>query len=228
VGLTVFPPYIQPSAGEPGLRSELLDLMNSFQSQYRFVGMATGPMRRFRDFDAGLYDLTLYDNLAWGWQDRPVEASKVYLRGGEVYVALAVPGRDQGFFAELKGKRMIGMRGYHYGFAGFKADPAYLEREFDMVLTQDNEATLRLLLAGRGDVAVVTEAYLNIYLHQRPEIRAELLISQRKDQEYAHSAIMRKGKRPSVAELDQLFGRMRESGVLQPLWAKYGETAPLR
>ncbi|MEH6460364.1 substrate-binding periplasmic protein [Chitinimonas sp. JJ19] len=227
VGVVLFPPYIvlQQDARGSTLRVELLELMNSFQRDYRFVPVVSGPLRRFHDFDQGMYDLSFYDNLAWGWKDRAVDATKVFLRGGEVYVALARHGRDENYFADLSDKRMIGMRGYHYGFAGFNNDPAFLRERFQMSFTDDNEATLRLLLLERGDVAVVTEAYLAGYLIRNPQDKDRLLISRKKDQPYSHSIIVRRGARPTVDELNQLLDKMQRAGVLKPLWRKYGADA---
>ncbi|QDQ27778.1 ABC transporter substrate-binding protein [Chitinimonas arctica] len=221
VGVSLFPPYIAKQAHTEKLRVDLLDLMNAFQSTYRFESVITGPVRRFHDFDQGKYDLSLYDNLAWGWQNRSVDASQVYLGGSEVYVALAGPGRDESFFSELSEKRMIGMRGYHYGFAGFNNDAEFLRSKFQMVFSEDNEATLTLLQLGRGDVAVVTEAFLAVYLADKPQLRTTLLVSQRRDQIYAHTIIVRRGIRPSVTEINALLDRMREAGALQALWKKY-------
>jgi len=222
VGVVVFPPYIVPTQDGQGMRVELLELMNDFQSDYRFVPVVSGPVRRFKDFEAGRYDLSFYDNLLWGWDGQPVTASEVFLSGAEVYVALARPGRDEHYFDTLDDKRMIGMRGYHYGFANYNADAEYLEENFRMVLTSDNEATIKVLLARRGDVAVVTEAYLSAYLLEHPALRTKLLISKRKDQVYSHSVIVRNGVHPTPDELNKLFARMRKAGVLKALWHKYG------
>ncbi|MBV8657784.1 MAG: transporter substrate-binding domain-containing protein [Burkholderiales bacterium] len=222
VGVVVFPPYIVPTADGQSMHVELLDVMNEFQSDYHFVPVVSGPIRRFKDFEAGRYDLSFFDNLLWGWEGQPVSASEVFLSGAEVYVALAKYGRDEHYFDDLNAKRMIGMRGYHYGFANYNADPAYLEDNFRMVLTGDNEATIKVLLAHRGDVAVVTEAYLSTYLLDHPALRASLLISKRKDQVYSHSVIVRNGVHPTPDEINKLFARMRKAGVLRALWHKYG------
>ena len=88
VGASAFSPYIEAVEGSK-VRIELIDLMNAFQDKYHFELVLTGPMRRFVDFDRGLYDVSCFDNLAWGWGEREVEATQVYLSGGEVYVALA-------------------------------------------------------------------------------------------------------------------------------------------
>ena len=221
VGASAFSPYIEAVEGSK-VRIELIDLMNAFQDKYHFELVLTGPMRRFVDFDRGLYDVSCFDNLAWGWGERAVEATQVYLSGGEVYVALAKPGRDQSFFADLTDKRMIGMRGYHYGFAKFNADPDFLEQNFGMTLTYNNENTLRFLFLNRGDVAVVTEAFLPSYFMRNPQHKNKVLISQKRDQDYMHSCIVRRGTHPNASELDQLLKAMEQKGVLKPLWKKYG------
>ncbi|WP_269533018.1 ABC transporter substrate-binding protein [Chitinimonas sp. BJYL2] len=222
VGVVLFPPYINKQAGSDRLHVELLDLMNSFQQRYRFVPVNTGPVRRFRDFDLGRYDMSTFDNLAWGWKDRPVDASRVYLGGGEVYVALKQADRDQRYFDHFADKRMIGMRGYHYGFAGFNTNEDYLRHHFQMVFTSDNEATIKHLLMGSGDIAVVTEAYLAGYLERNPQDRDKLLISTKKDQHYQLTFVIRRGVRPSAAELNALLDAMEQAGILRPLWQKYG------
>lgn len=224
VGASPFPPYIETTdlSGGSKARVELIELMNAFQDKYHFELVLTGPMRRFKDFDRGLYDVSCFDNLAWGWGERAVEATQVYLTGGEVYVALAKPGRDQSFFADLTGKRMIGMRGYHYGFAKFNADPDYLEQNFRMTLTYTNENTLRFLFLNRGDIAVVTEAFLPSYFMRNPQHKNQMLISQKTDQDYMHTCVVRRGTHPNASELGELLKAMAEKGVLQPLWKKYG------
>ena len=224
VAAAVFPPYIEKEGPDAtgAVKIELISLMNAFQNKYRFELVESTAVRRFSDFDQGLYDVSCFDNLAWGWGDRPVDASPVYLRGSEVYVAQAKPGRDQTYFADLTNKRMIGMRGYHYGFAKFNADPKYLEANFRMALTQTNEMTLRFLLLDRGDVAVVTEAFLPDYFARNPQNKGQLLISTRKDQTYAHSCIVRRGTQPGAAEIGRLLEQMHRKGALKSLWQKYG------
>jgi hypothetical protein len=70
-------------------------------------------------------------------------------------------------------------RGYHYGFAGFDADPDYLARTFNAVLTYSHDSNLLMLLARRVDIAVVTRSYLEIFLDRPPELVTELLVSER-------------------------------------------------
>ncbi|WP_373974394.1 hypothetical protein NT239_12185 [Chitinibacter sp. SCUT-21] len=221
VGAAVFPPYIvERNNGD--LYIELLDVMNAFQDQYQFVVVASNPSRRFIDFDRGLFDVSFYDNLAWGWQGRSVEASPIFLRGCERYVALKKAGRDQSFFAEFDKKRMLGLRGYHYQFAQYNADPQYLLKHFRMIGSLNHDATLRQLKAGRGDIALLTEAYLLQKLASEPQLQDQLLIGTVPDQVYHHTVVVRKGTSPSAAEIGELLEKMERTGALQPLWQKYG------
>lgn len=221
VGAYSFPPYATiNAAGEAEV--ELVDLLNRHQDKYEFRIVTTSPSRRYYDFRRNAFDVMFYESRDWGWQGYPVDVSPVFLTGGEHYVALQRPGRSQHYFDDFTGKRMLGMRGYHYGFAGFNSDPDFLRRKFGMIGTTNNEATLRLLLDGKGDVAVVTSAYLNQFLAANPELRQRLLISERLDQEYRHTILVRSDFEPSAAELGALLRDLDKAGVLRPLWQTYG------
>ena len=91
-----------------------------------------------------------------------------------------------------------------------------------MIYSRDDAVSLRNLLAGRGDIAVITKAYLMRYLGQHPQAREKLLISDRQDQSYVHTVLVKKGNKPTAQEIDILLGRMEAAGVLKPLWQRYG------
>ncbi len=220
VGLAHFPPYIEAREENiSGLAIDMIKLMNLHQSDYEFIPVRTTAATRHREFSAGRHDMSLFDNLAWGWKDYDVEATNVYLTGCEVYIASAEPGRDQSFFTDFENKKMIGMLGYHYGFAGFNSDLEYLRTIYKMELTQSNWGSIKMVLAkNRGDIAVVTKAFLNQYLRTYPEHRSKLLISTKKDQEYRFVSVIRKGIRPTVTELNTLFSTLENNGSLPALW----------
>lgn len=71
--------------------------------------------------------------------------------------------RGQDYFADLSDKRMALHRGFHYGFAGFNADPDILRSHFDAQMTYSHDSNLRMLLLRRADVAVVTRSYLQLF-----------------------------------------------------------------
>lgn len=220
VGAYPFLPFVDKSGG---LTFDLVQAMNAFQKDYQFELVSTSANRRYRDMANGTFSVMLFENIKWGWEAEAVEASKVFLRGdGEVYVARNAPGRGQEYFQTMEDKQILGVLGYHYGFANFEADQAVLRTKFNMTFSADNAVSLRNLLAGHGDVAVITKSYLALYLLKHPGAAAQLLVSEQFDQTYAHMALVKKGSKPTAQEIDTLLGRMEAAGVLKKLWAKYG------
>ncbi|MEJ6003322.1 substrate-binding periplasmic protein [Paucibacter soli] len=220
VGGYAFPPFVDKGSG---VTYDLLAAMNRFQQDYRFRFIPTSSKRRYADLARGAFSMILFENIEWGWDRQQVEASKVYLQGdGEVYVALNKPGRDQRFFDDLSQRSLIAVTGYHYGFANFNADAAELRKRYRITFSDDNEASLRMLQLERGEVAIITRSYLQHYLQAMPALKGHLLVSDRMDQAYAHTALVKKGSRPSAEEIDALLGRMAASGALAEVWRKYG------
>lgn len=216
-------PFLPFSDGTAGLTHELVQALNAFQGDYRFETVPTSANRRYRDMADGVYSHIFFESMKWGWQPRQVESTKVFLKGdGEVLVARAQRGRGQEYFQTLADKDILAVLGYHYAFADFDADPDVLRKRFSITFSADNAVSLRNLLAGRGDVAVLTQSYLGRYLVEQPQDRALLLVSQHMDQAYAHTALVAKGARPTAQELNRLLGQMESAGVLARLWAAYG------
>lgn len=220
IGAYPFLPFVDKTSG---LTFELVQAMNEFQTDYQFEIVKTSPNRRFNDMANGTFSMMLFENLKWGWSPAVVDVSKVYLSGdGEVYVARSAPGRGESYFDVLTDKRLLLVLGYHYGFANFESDQVELAKKFKVSFSFDNDVSLRNLLVGHGDVAVITKSYLTRYLLQNPQAADKLLVSVRMDQTYAHTALVKKGGKPTAQEIDALLDRMEAAGILQKLWAKYG------
>jgi len=223
VGGYHFPPFVELTGDKfTGLTLDLIAAINSFQDLHRFVFIPTSSKRRYRDFNDREFDMLFFEDLRWGWEDKKMQASRVFLQGGEVYIAKAAPSRDQNFFQNFKGKTMAGYLGYHYGFANFNADDQYLHDIFNMELSTTHEGNIKKVLRGLVDIAVITKSYLDRYLKQHPGIKDQLLISVKSDQIYRHTILVRKGARPSAAEINTLLDQMEQAGVLSRLWQKYG------
>lgn len=224
VGMYPFAPFVEPkgSEGEVGMTLDLVAALNKTQKKYHFNTVLIPPKRRYQSFNDGHYDMIFYESKSWGWQDIKVDASKVYQTGGEVYIALKKLGRDQSYFNNFSDKRMIGILGFHYGFAGFNADEDFLIKEFNMLLTPNNDRNINLLLKERGDVAVVTNAYLQRFLLEYPTVKSRLLISDKLDQEYNHTALIRPGILPNIDEINTMLNTLKQTGELDILLTKYG------
>ena len=223
VGATEFPPYImiERSGAVGGILVDTLHYLNSIQTKYKFVAISYSAMRRHNGFKNKVFDVSFFDNIEWGWDKSAVDVSDIFMRGKEIYIALAKPGRGEEYFNDLRQRTMIGVLGYHYAFADFNSDPAYLRKNYKMQLTSSNEGSIAMVLDGRGDVAVVSDAFLNWYLLKNPTSK-KLLVSKKVDQHYLHTVIVRKNTSPSVTEINALLKQFRKSKVYEEILQKYG------
>jgi len=225
VGATEFPPYIKidKDGRVTGIIVEVLAYLNSIQGKYKFVAIPASAMRRHTDFKNKVFDVSFFDNVEWGWDKTQVDVSDVFMRGKEVYIALEKPGRNEDYFSDFTNKTMVGMLGYHYGFANFNSDPEFLRKKYRMQLTSSNNGSIEMILDGRGDIAIVSDAFLNWYLLTHPA-RRRILISKRIDQPYLHTVIVRKGLKPTTHEINGYLKQFRQSKEFERIVNRYGVT----
>lgn len=228
VGAYHFPPYaIKPESAAPGgVLPELLAALNDLQSTYQFSLVPTSVARRYRDLESGRFDLILFESPGWGWQNTAHTALNLHIEDAEVYVALVEPGRDQGYFDQLKGKRLALYSGYHYGFAGFNADQQFLRDNFAAVLTYSHDSNLLMLMRDRADIVVITRSYLQHYQGRHPKRSKALLVSQRVDQYYQHHALFRVQAPLMPETFAGLLLELNRNGQLDVLLQRYHLVVP--
>ena len=226
VGAYHFPPYVSKPEAEQaqGLQRNLQATLPAQRSDSEFVLVPTSVTRRFRDFQSARYDLIMFESPTWGWQNTPHETFDMQVQDAEVYVAKAAAGRGQEYFSQFSGKRLALYNGYHYGFAQFNADPEYLAKQFNAVLTYSHDSNLLMVLRERADLTVVTRSYLHRYLLRYPEQRTQMLVSDRVDQVYRHQALLRPNAPISVEGLRGLLRQLRDGGQLSALYRQYDLT----
>lgn len=228
VGMYPFSPFVDieraPNNTQQlsGMTIDLITALNQTQKKYHFEALQIPAKRRYHLYKEKHYDVIFYENKNWGWENIDIQTSDTYQYGGEVYVALKKPGRGQEYFDDFSGKRMMGILGFHYGFSDFSTNEEYLTKHFYMHFSYDNSKNITLLLKERGDIAVVTKAYLQRYLLEHPQEKDKLLISEKLDQEYRHTVLVRPGIKPTVDEINHMLENLRQSGALAKLWKKYG------
>ena len=226
VGGYEFPPFvdIKPDAPPTGLTLDLIAALNHAQDQVEFRFVPTSARRRYADLMAGRFDAMFFEEPEWDWRAKgyPVDFTDVFLTGAEVFIAQARPGRGQDYFASLKGKSLAATLGYHYAFAGFDADPAHLATAFDIKLVNTPVSCIDMVLAGRVDIAIVTDALLWAYLHHTPAARGRLLVADTPDQVYNHRILVRRGAAVDVASLNRWLAALKRDGRLDALWRRAG------
>lgn len=224
VGGYEFPPFVDASLPQSGATPALVSALNSLDTDYGFHFVLTSPNRRYSDFVRGRFDVIFMEMPRWGWQARGIdfEATAPLLRDHEYYVAAADRAEDRDPFANLQDKRIAGFIGYHYGFAGFNADPAYLRRNYDIRLNTSHRGNIQELLAGRVDIAVVPGAFLEMYFQANPDHRDRLIVSDKSDQEYRLRALLRPDGPITSRELSELLRRLDRAGRIEAVLAPFG------
>lgn len=224
VGVTHFPPFYEITNDAPlqGLGIDVIDALNTVQTDYEFIPVPASPRRRHDMFAQGRFDMSFFDHYEWGWEKLDVEKTDVYLEGGEVYVTLKTPQVDQSFFDTLEDKSIAAILGYHYGFADYNNNPDALRKKFNITLTNDHEQILKMVLGGRVQVGVFTETYLARYFQRDFMARNRLLVSKRYDQRYNFITLVRKGFTPSANKIQDYMDKLRTLPEYQWLRDKYG------
>jgi ABC-type amino acid transport substrate-binding protein len=227
VGGYVFPPYVEEEKGVfQGLTLDLIELLNSFQSGRRFEFVPTSPFRRYKDFKTGAFDMIPFENIEWGWEGLDVIPTRTLGSDCEVYVAKAEPGRGQSYFDNFANLSKLVFLGYHYPFADYTSDPEVLMRKYNARATASHEGAIKAVAENRADVAVVTLSYLTRYLRDRPALIPKFLISDKIEQRYRHSILVRKSGPVRVEELNSWISKMERMGYLDMLWSKYALNRP--
>ncbi len=227
VGAAHFPPYtVRPESGaDTGLLPQLVEALNTSQSDYQFVLVPTSIPRRFGDFKQGRVDMAIFENPQWGWTEIPHTTVDMGLEDAEIFVAQRSPDghtvRQQTYFADLTGKRLALFNGYHYEFANFKADPKVLTQDYNATLTYSHDSNLLMVLRGRADIALVTRSYLSDYLLRNEKVASQLLVSERVDQIYHHYAILRPAAPISGAAFGKLLQGLRDDGQMLKIFDPY-------
>lgn len=222
VGIYEFPPYVFADNKLDGITLKVIAAMNDFQDQYKFVAVPTTAKRRYSDFEKNKFDLIIFENKNWGWQSFPIEASEVFVSGSEVYVTQAETGKGQNYFSDFKNKAMIGVLGYHYKFADYQTEQEIQKKHFNIFLTNSQQKSLELILKSRGDIAVLSKEYLHHHFSHSPADKNKLLISDKVDQIYQHTILVRKNKPLTVQYINTLLDRMKKQSILTSIWKQYG------
>ncbi|WP_419905842.1 substrate-binding periplasmic protein [Kiloniella sp.] len=224
INITHFPPFyiVSNNAPSTGLGIDLIKAMNEIQSDYRFETIEISPRRRHHLFDKGVYDVSLFDHIQWGWDEAKVEITDVYLSGGERYIALASNVTNQTYFNDLPNKKIGAILGYHYNFADFESDPDKLNDRFDITLVDKQIQILKLVLGNRVEVGVITETYLLQYLQTHKNLKDLISVSNTYDQPYNFIGIVRKNGPISAKKLEHIIHSVTQAPEYRWIEIKYG------
>jgi len=219
-----FSPYVtQLSDGRyTGLSIDLVNALNGIQSQVQFEFVATSITNRYKAYEMKRYDMILFESPVWGWSNIGHEFVPLNIHDGELFISLKDKAIDQAYFEDFSGKALSLVKGYHYKFADWQAEPQQLKTQFDIQFVNSNEASIISILRGRAEIAPVTWSYLQFYLSQYPEISPQLLVSTKWDQQYHHGILLNPNAPISKQQLSEWVGLLKKQQILTRLAAHYG------
>jgi len=219
-----FSPYITQSVDGryTGLSIDLINALNGIQSQVQFEFVATSIANRYKAYELKRYDMMLFESPVWGWHTIEHEFVPLDIHDGELFISLKDNAIDQAYFNNFDGKVLSLVRGYHYKFADWQADPQYLKAQFNIQFVNSNEASIVSILRGRAEIAPVTWSYLQFYLSQNPTISPQILVSTKWDQQYNHGILLSPNAPISKQQLSEWVGLLKKQQTLSRLAAHYG------
>jgi len=223
VGGYHFPPFVVDDHEKAtGISLDFINVLNTIQTEYLFQFVLTSSKRRFDHFNKGFYDMIFFECIDWGWKGRDVDASTVFLEGGSKYVTKAETGKNQRYFDSLKGKSILIISGYHYGFCNYNTDEQFLQKHYNATMTSTHEGNILSVVKGRADITVVIKAFFQKYLYENPSLKDKLLVSDKYDLKNYYTILVRKKKKPDVNDLNKWLSYMESEGIFNKFWAQYG------
>ncbi|WP_286234750.1 substrate-binding periplasmic protein [Thalassotalea sediminis] len=227
VGLSIRPPFLIGNHQQFfGAGPEILAALNKFQQTFHFVAVEIPSKRKQKALNDGLIDIMMWDNLNWGWREKPVQSTAPIVSSKDVYITYANKTKSQQYFETLKNKSLALVIGYHYKLTEFDIEISTLTEHYDATMVRTEEASIRMTAANRVDIAIVSETALNWFFKQYPTVKQLILVSNRIDTQYTRHFIVPNSASISVNELNQLLQRALDANVLQPIYRKYGLTPP--
>jgi len=225
VGTIPRPPFLA-SHDMTGAAPEVLAAMNQVQNQFEFILVSVPTKRRIQSLADGWVDIFMWDNPAWGWKKDGLSLSSALVANKDIFLALRQEQRNQAFFADLSDKRLVAVHGYHYRFADYVTDEGRLSKMFNISLVSDEELTIKMLLAKRADIAVVSTLTLNWFLLRYPQYRDKFIISERVDSSHERFFLVPKSAPVQAKELNAIMAKADQQGLLSVIYRRYGLEKP--
>jgi ABC-type amino acid transport substrate-binding protein len=220
VGGYDFEPFVE---NEHGITPAFLALLNNLQDEYQFEFVHIPAQRRYSILTEGHIDAIFFEMPRWGWEGirDQIEITKPLLRAKEAFYARANHPAGAEVFARLEDKKLALTLGFHYAFADFNSDQAYIRERFNASFAPTQRVALRMMLAGSADLVIMSDIFLYRELARNPALKNQLIRSPNADQTYALPLMVRKAGPVSVSYLEGLLEMAREKGLLTEFFKGY-------
>lgn len=202
IGAYHFPPYFDlNNNGKPeGVVVDIIDYLNERQSKYEFDLYVTTAKRRYVDYKNNYYDIILFENLVWGWDNHNFtkpKQSKQISTGKEVFIThkknKALLDKNDSIEYILKSSK-IAFLGYHYKFSNYETNFETLKMKYNTTLTNDHTSIIRSVAEDRYQFGIITYGVLENFYKIYPELKDKIYITKYVDQEYDHRVLYNESK----------------------------------
>ncbi|WP_155860013.1 substrate-binding periplasmic protein [Kordiimonas gwangyangensis] len=211
VGGYQFEPFVE---GSGGLSVAFAKFLSEQQAGYQFEFVKIPARRRYDLLVSGKIDMIFFELPLWGWSELADEivTSTPLIKGQEVFVARRDNPLGRDVFDALHKRRIALTFGFHYAFAGLTSDPDEIRARYDVVFAQQQLYTLRHLISGNADLAVLNDLFLARQLETEPELGDVLRVGERVDQRYELPVLMRRNGPVSQRQMNDLLAKVMEDG----------------
>lgn len=223
VGGYDFLPYVNLKA-DKGITLSAIEILNASQDKYEFVFVETSANRRYKDLMDGNYDVIFFEDPKWGWKEYASDliTSTTMAIDHEKYISQKTEEKGQSFFKKITTKNKIVILGYHYKFANFNADQKVLKSQYLAEVTHTPESVVEAVAAGRKDVGLVANSYIQSFFKGKPEYKDKVLVSEIDDQTYKMKMIAKKSGKIKAAQMSKWIKALKSDQRFQSLLKEYG------
>ncbi len=225
VGLSVRPPFLDTSE-KNGAGPDILTVLNIVQEQFNFLYKVIPSNRKIQAIQEHWIDVSMWDNLSWGWKSPLMKASNSLVNSKDVFITLSGENRTQDYFNDLTKRKLAFVSGYHYKIADFETDIEKLVARFDLSMVRTEEAVVKMVLAKRVEVSIISETALNWFLIRYPKYHSKLLVSEAFDTQYSRHFLVPDKSVIKVSEINHFLDIADKKGLLAPIYRKYGLVKP--
>lgn len=205
VGAYDFPPYYNSEARniqDASLLTLSMYRLNRLQDRYLFTIVPTTAPRRVTMFNDSKFDMMLFEDPNWGWQNTNFHFIALPIQDGELVVFPKEKGSPSVKDIDRKNLLIAGVQGFHYQLGSNKKNSFPFEKNH--VAVYGPESVLRMVASSRVSMGLVPKSYFYMQKQKSDISIDKVFVQSRIDTEYDLGIILNKKAPISLAEMQRL------------------------